>query len=1180
MLEGGEGGERQPRERPSHWVHPVNERRRQGRARSHRRRRVALLLVLLVAVALTAAYLYLTSDSRVKRFAEGYLHEILGAQASIKRASFSWSEGLVLEDVRIQPPAPFGEPVMAAQRVDLKIRPLSLLLLAPEVTEIVVHQPEINLVLWDEKQWNFQALAGVRAGTGGLKQRPVVALEEGTLRIERKVKGIAIYKHQMRVSGLLLPSETDPDTFRFQTDVKSPSVHVAVASGQLDGQTGALSFEGQASNIPLTQPVYSALPPEAQRLWDRFDPKGWVNLKLRFDEKLGFQLVTDLTGVSFSDTYAGQEYKFENLTGRCEFSQAGLVLSGLQGQVNGTPVRLDGRMTGFDTDGLGLDFTVQADHVDFQESRAGLMALAPSVAALYDTLSPKGQVDVALKIHRDTGKDARVQITGSGYCRDIGVTYKAFPYAVERLHGTVHFDPEGFQIAGLEGYHGQSVVRLEGWSKHPGTPHVESDMFIHGRRVLLDDDLRAALRPAERKVFDQFVPAPGETLGSADAEVEVYTPSTPGARSVVTVQLNLLDCRLKYKGFPYLLTETTGRLNIRKGRTDIVDVRGRHGPATIGISGQVLSPDPDQPADVALKIDGRGVLLDEDLEAALTERDRRVMKAYHISGPADIAGTVTSNAANDHKPDYDMTIDLKDASMIYEAFPLKVEQIAGRLHLARGQCRIDSLSGYNRGARIEAGGWIDQRADDYAMDIRLRGRDVTLGESLRGALPQGVRAAWSRINPQGQVDIDAHLVKALGPNEPIQHEVTVLAKDAQARLDFFPYPLEHVAGELKFTGSEVRLNRLTAVGGQAEFSFDGTVVNTPLGPKIDLALRAKGLRLEGPLRDALPAPMQRAFDGLHPTGRVDLNLTQLLFEPTGPNTAVAAWTGSALLDEVGLDLGMKAAGLVGTAVLSGRWDDGKVAFQGGLRLQQGRVADKALTDTRFQIEKAADADVLVLRNIEGRFYGGRIEGSASVQTAPAERYALTLAAEGVDFERLLREGFRVDQDLSGGRLKGTLGLRAGDAGVEASGYVDVTDAKLYELPMIVRVLNALRLAPDDRTAFEKARILYFVRGKRLFLGDVRLEGKALSLYGAGVLEPDGQLHLTFLTGKKDDDPLVPALYELAEGLRRELVVVMVTGTLAQPKIEVRTLSTLTAPFRELIQLVREQRAREAVGKRR
>ena len=1030
-------------------------------------------------------------------------------------------------------------------------------------------------MLWNEETWNFQAMAPARpAGGGVVTQRPVVVLKDGTLRIERQVAGVTVYEHQMQVSGLLAPDETNPDAFRFQTDLQSSGVHLTVASGLIDARTGALSFEGHASaDIGPKQDLYEALPFEARRVWDRFEPTGSVNLTLLFDEKQGFRLIADLMNLNFSAAYKTQMYKFEHLTGRCAFSQAGLVLTGIQGTVNDTPVRLDGQVSGFDAEKLGLDLSAQADHVDFEKNRDAFEALAPGVGELYHWYAPKGQMDVALKIRRAPGKDALIQAGGIGYCRDIEFTYLAFPYRIDRLHGTVQFDNDGFKTSDLEGVHGQAAVQIEGWAKNPGTPAVESFVRVRGHNVPLDEDLRAALGPKERKIYDQFAPS-----GTADAVVEAYQAPAVNAKTEITVRLDLQDCRVKYEGFPYQLSQTTGHLNILPHKTEIVDIRGRHGPATLSLTGEVVWGGADAPADVTLKIDGRDVPIDEDLEAALQPRQREVMKVYHLSGLADVTGTVISNEKTGHEADYDLAIDLKNARMVYEAFPYAAEQMTGRLHLERGTCRIDSITGYHGEARIEASGWIDQREDDYAMDITLRGKDLTMDEALRGALPASVRAAWSHVAPKGIVDIDARLQKALGPQEPVTHRVKVVMHDAQACLDFFPYPLEHLTGLLDFQGTGVRLTGVKASGGSTEFGLDGTVTYGPLGPEIDLAIKSKGLRLEGPVRDALPAPLKRAFDLLHPTGRADLALDRLTYKPTGPKTAEATWSGSALLDEVGLDLGIKATGLVGTAEMQGRWTDESVEIHNKVHIQQGKVADKVLSDTHLAIDKAADSSDLLIRDVEGAFYGGRVEGSASVRLEPSVRYALSLAVSDVDLEKILREGFRIEQDVSGGRVKATLALRAEapeGTDLEASGYVDISDARLYELPMAVRVFNAMRLAAADRTAFQSARILYFIRGKRIFLGDIRLQGPALGLYGAGVIEPDGQLNLTFLLGSKDSDPLIPALSQLMEGVRKELVVVQVTGTLTEPKVEVQTLSGVTAPLRELLTQIQAQRGRPA-----
>ena len=1186
MSESAPNEEKQRRERPAHWAHPVDEDRRVARARSHRRRRIALAVLLLVTAALTGAYFHLTSDARVGQFAKSYLEDLLGIDVRIGHATFSWDDGLVLKDLkiipsseklRIVPPPPRDEPLLEAGQVDLRIAPLSLLLLSPQVTEIVVHRPQIHLILWNEATWNFHALARTRPLAAGMKMRPVVSLEEGMLKIERRIGGETIYAHQMIVSGLLLPSETDPDMFRFQTDVKSQTVQLAVASGLIDARTGSLRFEGQASNVVLTEELYRSLPREAQSIWDRFELTGAgnsVNVRILFDEKEGYHLGADLTGVSFTHEYNGLKYRFENLTGRCAFSSASrLELSGIQGLVNGTPMRLDGQVSGFDQPHLVMDLAAEADHVDFEASRESLVSAAPQLVSLYTAFQPRGQVDVALRVRRPAS-DAPLEVSGTATCRDVEMTYSGFAYRLEKVHGSVAFGPDGFETKDLEGRHGQATLRVEGWAKHLG-PTPEVQMKVSASRVALDEDLRAALRPEHRAIYDQYAPS-----GTADAEVAVYQPPVASTPPEVAVHLAFLDCQFKTVHFPYQLTATTGQVNIWPDRTEILDVRGRHGAAVVTVSGEVLTPGGGKPDEVKLKILGTDVSLDDDLRLALPERDRKVLEAFHLSGLADFEGTVTSGAQTKGSPDYDMEIRMRGARMVYEPFPFQAEQMTGRLRLTKGECRIDSLVGFNSGARIEARGWIEQKPDDYAMDLTLNGADVTLGEPLRGALGPDMRTVWSHLAPRGRVDVLAHLVKAFGPEEEIRHHVWVTARDAQARLDVFPYPLEHVTGQLEFQGSEVFLHDIKARAGLAEFGLNGRISYTKDGPDLDLAIRTKGLRMEGPLRDALPGPFQKAFDAIHPTGRVDLNITRLRFRPTGPGGSEAVWSGTAILDEVGATPGVKVSGVVGTAELEGKWADGQVAIQGAMRIQQGKIADKDVSETRLVLEKAATSDTVLIKSVEGEFYGGRMEGFGSIRLEPTTRYAVSMTAADVDFERLLREGFRLEHNMSGGRMKATLGLwaKGTDAqAVEASGYADVHDAKLYEVPPILRVMNILRFAPADQTTFQGGRVLYFLRGKRLYLGDIRLEGAAANLYGTGIMEPDGKLDMTFIPGKKNDDPLIPALAELAEGIRKELAVVIVSGTLAEPKVEVRTLSGLTAPLRELMSMVREQRKREAAG---
>ena len=1159
----------QRRARPSHWRHPVDEHGRERRARRHRRRRIVLAVLALVVVGLAATYWTLTSDERVEKFAERYLEDMFGADVNIQRASLSlWDGALVLENLRVTPPPPFREPILEAAQVDLRIDRLALAALRLEVTEIVVRRPAVTLVLWDEQVWNFQSIARARPPEHVAPAvRPVVSLSAGTLRIERKVGGEAIYDHQMEVSGLVMPDETDGDAFRFQTDVTSAALQLSVASGWLNMRTGALRFEGQASNVVLTPDLYSTLPREAQRVWDRFEPTGSVNLKILFDEAEGFRLAADLTGVSFGYTYQNYAHRFEDLTGRAIFSRQALVLEGIQGVLDGCPARLSGQVVGFDAESLGADLEVWAGNVDLEEKREVLEGVAPHLAALYDQYRPKGRVDVAVRLQRDPAADAPVRTSGTVFCRDVEMTYFRFPYRLTNLQGTVRFGPEGFEIDRVAGRHGPTTVELAGYARNPG-PRVDALVEVRARGVALDEDLHAAMTPGQRAVYDQYRPS-----GRADLEVTIRRPPEEGARLDVIVQADLDGCTVRYEEFPYEVTEARGRVRIERGRTEIERIVGRHGPAEIVLEGEVVAS-AEGPAIVRLRLEGRDVPVDEDLEAALPERERRTLRAFHLSGPADIRGTVTRGPETQGALVYDLAIALKGARMIYEAFPFLAEDVTGSIHLTPESCRIEHLAGTNSGARIEATGWVEQQPDDYALDVEITGEQVLLDTQLRGALGPQARSAWQEMAPSGRVDIQAHLTKALGKGEVLKHRVRVTARGASARLEAFPYPLEDVRGVLEFEGDQVRLQGVEARNGPTHFVLNGWISYGQEGAEMDLVVEARDVRLEGPLRQALPAALASVFQTLGATGRMDLSLERLRYRRTGPDAFEADWTGTALLDEVSLVPGAKIANVVGTAEMRGTYAAGQLALDGALWIQQGKIADKDVSNMRLEFAKTADSSEVTVRRIEGEFYGGGVEGTGRLTLEPPGRYGFSVEADGVDFERLLRDGFRLEHPITGGRMRATLALRAVGPkaeGTEAAGYAHVTDARLYELPLVVRILNLLRLAPPDRTAFREAEVWYFVRGKRIILGDIRLLGRAMNLYGAGTIEPDGQLNLSFLPGRKDDDPLVPALAELLEGVRKELVLVEVRGTIADPDVRLRSFTKLSAPVRELAELVRQSR---------
>ena len=1147
----------------------MDERRRKARARRSRRRRVVAAGLLVALIAVTAAYVYLTSDERVGQFAEEYLTGLFGTRVSVRRASFSLlARSVVLEDLKVYPPAPFEEPILTAEQVDLQIDPLALVRMRLDVKEIVIHRPKAALVLWNRGKWNFQAMAEAQPVRAQAPPgRPVVSLEEGTLLIKQELAGEAVYRHEMRISGLVIPNEEDPTTVRFQTDVSSAGLRLSVTSGTFDARTGALRFEGQASNIALTPELYKGLPSEVQQVWDRFDPTGSINLKVNFDEQDGLRLATELTGVRFSYEYQGIVHHFENLTGRAIFSPASLQLENVQGLLDKSPTRIEGTISGFSQKHLSVDLSLLAEQVSLEENRKALSGLAEPFDSIYQNYDPKGTVDVSITVKR-AGADAELEAAGTVLCRDVSIVYKQFPYRVERLRGPIRFEPQGFTVEKLEGLHGDSPIVITSRVTNPG-PAFGADTLITGRRIPLDDDLRGALGEEARKVYDQY-----HASGAVDLDVHVTREERKDAEMKTAIEGRLLGCTVRHEGFPYEITDTRGDVSISDGKAVIRGITGRHGPAGVELSGEIV-PKAGGDAHVRLQVKGTGVAIDEDLEAALPPNDRAGFKVFHLSGQADIEGTVETETKPGSPLTYDLAVDLRGCRMIYEVFPFLAEDLSGRVLLKPGLCRIESLSGYNSRARLKTAGWIEHRPDDFAMDLDVSGEDVPLTKQLRGALGPEVRAAWGHIAPEGRVDVKAHLAKTFGQKpEDLTCRVEVVPRGISATLDFFPYPLQDVQGLLVFEGKKVRMEGLLARDGPTEFAIEGQAVyDDPRGPKVDMTIEARGLRLEGPLRRALPPELQKAMDRLSPAGRVDLKLEELTYRPADGGTADVTWRGTALLDQVALKPGFAMSDLVGTAGVSGRVTGGRLALDGELWLQQGKIAGKDITNTRLAFSKQAASDILDIRTIEGDFYGGRLEGRAAVGMGePAGSFVLSLAVKDIDLGRLLTEGLRIEHQAKGGRVEATLAAQSrgpNPADLAASGYAHITEAALYELPPMVRLLSALSLRSADRTAFREAQIVYFVSHGKVVLEDIRLFGKAVNLYGAGTIQPDGSLHLTFMSGTKNEKPMSQVLSDILEGVRHEIGIVEVTGTLSNPTVETRSLTELSAPLRELVALIHE-----------
>src|SRR5262249_37769383 len=104
--------------------------------------------------------------------------------------------------------------------------------------------------------------------------------------------------------------------------------------------------------------------------------------------------------------------------------------------------------------------------------------------------------------------------------------------------------------------------------------------------------------------------------------------------------------------------------------------------------------------------------------------------------------------------------------------------------------------GYGTGAApIHIQGTVNGEGPNPAVDVHVLGRDVPLDRPVRDALPRRYRKLVDSFEPQGLADFHAHIVRHRGVRE-FDSTYHIEFHDASVRWREFPYPLEHVHGDL------------------------------------------------------------------------------------------------------------------------------------------------------------------------------------------------------------------------------------------------------------------------------------------------------------------------------------------------------------------------------------------------
>jgi len=380
----------------------------------------------------------------------------------------------------------------------------------------------------------------------------------------------------------------------------------------------------------------------------------------------------------------------------------------------------------------------------------------------------------------------------------------------------------------------------------------------------------------------------------------------------------------------------------------------------------------------------------------------------------------------------------------------------------------------------------------------------------------------------------------------------------------FPYEIKNLKGALEYDGdlSQAKSRgRMESVHGRTTMGADVVCKFLPDGTWRLLLqdLSVDRLIPDRELVAALPGRLKEAVAELKPSGPVNLSgWLELARGPGATAPFTSEWNLEFIIHNGALDVGVELENVNGGIRLAGRYDGQTIRSRGELDLDSIKYNGVQLTRVLGPI--AIDNDLVRLggsiepppnqlpRTITAQLFGGTFSGSGRVALGSGPEYDLHATLSDGDLGYFERELMTGHQDLRG-RIAATVRLKGKGKslnGLGGAGRIELRDADIYELPLVVALLKILSVGEADQTAFTTSDIDFTIHGGHVYFPRIAFGGDAFSLEGYGRMDLDKSIQLTFRSLLGRPEWQWPVIGELLGGASEQLMVIHVGGTLDNP----------------------------------
>jgi hypothetical protein len=390
----------------------------------------------------------------------------------------------------------------------------------------------------------------------------------------------------------------------------------------------------------------------------------------------------------------------------------------------------------------------------------------------------------------------------------------------------------------------------------------QRDTIVYGEPVLRLLDARV------RRFLTRFHPT-----GTGDVRLTFQGLLEDLSKTQIHGTIVSRDVSVVYDMFPYRLDHLQGTITFTGRELTLDQVTARHGEVELQIDGSVGNFGPHPTID--LRTTSENMRFDEDLYNALNPSIKQV---WHSFSPRGTTGVdYRYQRGEDDTKEMALTLELKDAGLVYEHFPYPLENMTGQVVISKeGVTLRDIVSHYDDERNVTLNGEVRIRdAEQPEINIHIEAEEIPVKNELIDAMPAAQQAFFKEL----EFDAVARSVHVdVFPDHSGErfwdYKASIRVDGKSFSYTGFPLPLEDVHLDAEITQDLVHLNQFSGNTDGGQISMSGQLV--PKGtdedhPGLCLELRLEQFNLNDTFWTAAGEDADRLLGKLRVRGRMDVN---------------------------------------------------------------------------------------------------------------------------------------------------------------------------------------------------------------------------------------------------------------------------------------------------------------------